>query len=270
MNKYHVFILIFLCLSCQKEVIEPPIEMPGEEQEPIKVIPPDAIEFLDFETQTTHLDSLSLYASGEYSYSLFSSQLNDEEVDLFSSITLREAGYYELRVEALTDTGSLDLYIQFVIIDSERGESEWGLKKFTPKEIEDKPFALSELDFFYPKKYPKDLSLPLIFSANASKDKWEDYYAHLSIDGHSTTIKRGIGSVMLPPDRSASSLPASLYSEIKNLDIIDTEPNYIQLNGSIESNMILEEEGALSYYLGSYHSAFHYITNSERLYREDR
>ena len=233
--------LIFLCLSCQKEPIDPPSEPPTEQ--PVKTIPPEAVEFLEFETQTTHSDSLSLYASDQDKYTSFKSLLNDEEVDLFSSITLREAGYYELKVNALTDTDSIDLYFQFVILDSERGEAEWGLKKFTPKEIEDKPFALSELDFFYPKKFPKDLSLPLIFSTNAPKDKWEDYYAHLSIDGHLTTIKRGIGSFLLPPDRSASNLQAILYGEIKNLDIIDSEPNYIQLDGTIESNTVLEEEG---------------------------
>ena len=206
-------------------------------------IPPEAIEFLDFETQTTHLESLSLFAANKDKYSSFKSWLNDQEVDLFSSITLQEAGYYELKVEAMTAGDTLDVLYQFVILDSERGEAEWGLQKFTPKEIEDKPFALSELDFIYPQTYPKDLSLPVIFNANESKDQWENYYAHLSIDDQPTTIKRGIGSVLLTPDRSASSLQVRLYSDTKELAIIDSEPNYTQLEGLLESNTVLEEAG---------------------------
>ena len=238
MNRRNIIILILLCLSsCQKEPVQPP------EEDPMISIPSEAVEFLDFETRTTHLDSLSLYAADQDKYTTFSSLLNDEEVDLFSSFTLREAGYYELKIDAVTATDSINLFLQFVIIDSERGDSEWGLKKFTPKAIENKPFALVALDFFYPKRYPKDLSLPLVFSANTPKDEWGDYYAHLSVDDHLTTIKRGIGSILLPPDRSVNSLEVNLYNEKKNLDVIDIQPNYTQLDGPIESNTTLEEDG---------------------------
>lgn len=237
MNKISIFILIVLFLSCQKEPTN------GTTEEPEIVIPPDAVEILDFETQITYFDSISVYAADHSKYSQFESLLNGEEVDLFSSITLREAGYYELEVDAASTNGNLDLFFQFVIVDSERGGAEWGIKKFTPSEIKEKAFALSELDFIYPSSYPKDLSLPVIFSANASKDKWEEYYAHLSVDGRATTIKRGIGSILLPPGRSANSFEVRMNNESSNLDIVDSDPEYINLEGSIEHSIILNEDG---------------------------
>lgn len=224
-------------LSCQKEIIEQP------EEEPTITIPAASIDVFDFETKTTHEDSLSLHAVDPDNYTAFISTLNGSEVDLFSSITLREAGYYELNINALTATDSIDLYLQFVIVDSERGEAEWGLRKFTPTAFEDTSFELSTLDFIYPRQYPKDLSIPIIFQSNDSKDNWENYYAHLYIDGHNSTIKRGIGSVLLSPTRSASNLEVILQGQNLGLDITDIEPTYTLLNGTIENDMTLEEGG---------------------------
>ncbi len=236
MKNYFTLLLLLLLVSCQKEeVVNPP-------EEEI-MIPEDAIEFLDFENRSTHVKEVSIFAKDQEKYTSFQSQLNGQEVDLFASITLNEAGYYELAVNATTATSTIDTLYQFVIIDEERGEAEWGIKKFTPSEIEDKSFALSDIDFYYPQRFPKDLNLPIIFNANVSEEERSNYYAHLSIDGNPTTLKRGIGSLNLPVERSANTLSVNLKSEIKNLTIIDTDPEYIVLESTIEGDVELQQNG---------------------------
>ncbi|MEM9544715.1 MAG: right-handed parallel beta-helix repeat-containing protein [Bacteroidota bacterium] len=235
--KNYLLILLVICLfSCEKaEVVTPPEEDMNPPEEEI-MIPEDAIEFLDFETQTTHLSMLSIYAKDKEKYTTFESHLNDQTVDLFASLTIQNAGYYELSVNATTSTNTIDTVYQFVIIDEERGEAEWGIKKFTPSEIDDKSFALSDLNFFYPQRFPKGLNLPILFNANVSEEERSKYYAHLTIDGNTTTLKRGIGSLNVPSDRSVNTLSVKLNNEIKELTIVDTDPEYIVLESTIEED----------------------------------
>lgn len=231
----YALILLLICLfgACKDEQID---LNDGS-------VPFSAIEYLDFETRTTHEESLSLYADDPEQYVDFTSMLNGEPVDLFSSITLRDAGYYELQVVAITDTDTIDHLKQFVLVDAERSEAEWGLRPYIPEEIEDMPLALSDLAFHYPKHYPTDISLPLIFRADTDQENWRNYYAHFDIDERSTTIKHGIGSILLPPDRSSMSIPVDTNSDTRQLSLTDLAPDYTQLGGDVTTDVTLEAEG---------------------------
>ena len=223
------FTLIFVCLGC----VEDPTDggtLKG-------------FDFLEFENRSTHNDSVSIHAKNKEDYTEFNSFLNDERVDLFSSITVDRAGYYELKVDALTSSDTIAVLYQFVIVDAERGGAEWGIKKFTPTAIEEKSFSISDLDFIYPTSFPKDLDLPVIFKSKAPRAICSEFYGTLYLDALETTIKNGIGSITIPVNRTESNIQVEFSGQLVNLPINDVEPTYKMLNGQITSNRILDEGG---------------------------
>ena len=234
MHRIIGLILILICvISCQRNM--PEIEEVD--------IPTDAVDIFDFMSRTTHRGTLSLYAADREQYSLFESKLNGEIVDLFSAVTLADAGYYELDLHARTDQAEIDELYQFVIVDEDRGESEWGMKKFTPTAFQERIFPLSEIQFLYPKRYPTDLALPIIFKANAPEAELSTYYSDLTVDDKPTTIKRGSGSIMLGLNRTQNLIEVNLAGDILGLDMIDTNPSYTALSGVIDSDVMLAEDG---------------------------
>ena len=220
--------LLLICLGCVKDPSDSTLK---------------GTEFLEFENQSTYTDSVSIHAANKEEYSEFNSFLNDQRVDLFSSITIDRAGYYELKVDAVTYTDTIAVLYQFVIVDGERGGAEWGIKKFTPRAIEEKSFSISDFDFIYPSSFPIDLNLPIIFRSKAPRSSWSDFYGTLNVDDLETTIKNGIGSISIPVARTKSNIQVEFNGQVENLSLTDVEPTYEVLNGQITSNRILDEGG---------------------------
>lgn len=161
-----------------------------------------------------------------------------ENTDIYDFI---ESGYYH--IEILTLNNPKKHIIRFVILDNERGEAEWGLKKFTPKEISYDVWDNSELRIIMPKKAPKDMSVPIILICG-NETKRNSYNLPASFQDELFKIKRGIGSINRIISSNSnhkitvadSEYPISIDTfKIKLPELPDT----IQHNTSIDADILI-------------------------------
>lgn len=93
--------------------------------------------------------------------------LNDTLIALDTTITVSTPGYYELDLTKTNDTdlSSESETIQFIVRDTSRGNSEWGLVNWTPYPTLDSApdaFSASQLEIITPTSLPLGFPIPLI------------------------------------------------------------------------------------------------------------
>ena len=116
--------------------------------------------------------------------------INNNEIVFDRGIyELSDAGFYTLKISGRKE-------ISFVLLDPERGEAEWGLKKWVPA-----PTLLStnfdgEINILHPRLYVPGISVPFLMQIN-------NYEMHQMINleatiknGKSVLIKNGIGTAL--------------------------------------------------------------------------
>jgi len=125
--------------------------------------------------------------------------INGVEHSPKESITFSESGFYRIEVfRKSSNTKNPDL-LRIVILDEERGETEWGLNTWTPL-----PNTMGQIDerdvtLIYPTKYPQGVSVPLIVKTEGDMHPASPTL-QATIGSLSFLIKRGIGSVQVAVD----------------------------------------------------------------------
>lgn len=114
--------------------------------------------------------------------------LNGQEIVFdHDKFELNDAGFYEMVID-LTDT------ILFVLIDSERGEAEWGLKKWVPIAPAFNESTNTLFEIIHPNFYIEGAASPVIIKAqNPTENLTENYFGIYSND-KIFYIKNGMGS----------------------------------------------------------------------------
>jgi hypothetical protein len=161
--------------------------------------------------------------------------VNDLVHESPSVLELYSAGYYRLEIYSKDKTKSPEV-IRIVILDQERGQSEWGLPPWSPVgvttgKIEDKVVKL-----IYPERVPEGFSLPVVVLVDG---EITESLVNLNASSGSGAflVKRGVGSTWLTP----SSLPASM-------DVVVDQKNFkvetklfdsptITLSGEIQEDL---------------------------------
>ncbi|MEJ6642653.1 MAG: hypothetical protein QNL33_05305 [Akkermansiaceae bacterium] len=129
--------------------------------------------------------------------------LNDEAIALDSQIEVVTPGYYELAVTKTNNgtTSEESVLIQFIVRDTSRGNSEWGLVNWTPYPTLDsapQSFSGGELEMISPSVLPLGYSIPMIFRLQdaISRDSLR-LNGRVGVADSKIRILRGFGSGFL-------------------------------------------------------------------------
>lgn len=163
--------IIFFVLACKKEDLH-------------------KVELNQLDNKSTYTAPLEISISDHLNagYDIY---LNDSLVSS-PRLYLEEAGFYEL---IACQTNICDTMI-FVVLDPERGEAEWGLKKWTPKAYASTDLGTAEIQCIFPSKYVSGIRMPIIFFTIDEFQIVPIYHeVILNYNQNSFHIKRGIGSI---------------------------------------------------------------------------
>jgi len=111
------------------------------------------------------------------------------------SLDLGKAGYY--RIEIFTSSSSSNPHvIRLVILDPERGETEWGLPPWTPQGVTIETIGEQEIEMIYPRNVPQGFSFPLVTVVGGQLTQ-STVNLECHVGSNSFLIKRGVGSTWL-------------------------------------------------------------------------
>jgi len=202
----------------------------------ITKIPPAQLE--NFKNHTDYYTSVILKLKNTDSRMTYKTTLNDKIIDISESYNVSEAGFYYLKIISYLDTISRRDNYEFVIIDEERGEAEWGLKVWTPRNFHESDIKNEEIKMIYPRAYVKNLNMPFILKVIENNELTEAYYKYTnSVSASLSNIKRGIGSVILLPDNLANSVSFYIKDRTINLPVELEDPDWSSLDELIDSSM---------------------------------
>jgi hypothetical protein len=163
--------------------------------------------------------------------------LNDKIIDIRKTYTVNEEGFYYLEITSKIDTYMRKDNYEFVILDEERGETEWGLKAWTPKNFTESTIFNEKIEVIYPRKYVTGIKMPFILKVIENNEIKSAYYSFSnSVNSVVSNLKRGIGSINLLPDNLTSTVSFYINDRIINAPLELEEPNWQSLNVTIESN----------------------------------
>lgn len=202
----------------------------------ITKIPPAELE--NFENHTDYYTSVLLKLKNPDSRMTYQTTLNDKIIDISEPHTVSEAGFYYLEITSYLDTISRRDNYEFVIIDEERGDAEWGLKVWTPRNFNESDIKNEEIKMIYPRAYVKALNMPFILKVVENDELTPAYFTYTnSVNTVISNIKRGIGSIMLLPDNVTSFV--SFYIKDKTIDLsVELEdPAWNALDAVIDSSI---------------------------------
>ncbi len=173
-----------------------------------------------------------------------SAELNGEAIATDVSVEVDEADYYELWVHRrdlawdIEETGR----IRFIIRDTGRGNSEWGLPPWTPYPSiasAAAEFADAHLRIVAPAEFPLGLEIPIIARVDDRSGKRlgvNGAIAPAEFPDHPLELLRGVGSVFLPAATEPNAL--SWTAHIQSLQVsrtiaIEASTDWQEVSGDI-------------------------------------
>ncbi len=178
-------LLVLLVISCK----HPPADPDPEE------IPESDITLDELEDKTDYPETMVVdcrYFNGVRVESLI---VNGTETSDPVTIDLSSAGYY--RIEIITDSASDPHVIRLVIMDPERGDTEWGLPPWTPRGVQFEALGTQEVRLIYPRRVPEGAACPLIVVVEGELTH-SPVNLEAAVGPSGFRIKRGTGSVWIP------------------------------------------------------------------------
>jgi hypothetical protein len=150
-------------------------------------------------------DKVSFTVRSESGYD-YTVELDGNPIETDVSVEVDDPEYYELYVyrrERSSGAEQSEL-VRFIVRASERGNSEWGLPRWSPLPPVDSAvaeFAGDKLKIIAPAEYPIGLEIPIIARIRDDSGKRLGINGVISADGfqdHPLQLLRGAGSVFLP------------------------------------------------------------------------
>lgn len=195
-------------------------------------------ELENFDNHTDFNNSVTLKLKHADSRITYETTLNNEIIDISKPYTVHEAGFYYLEIISNLDTLSRKDNYEFVILNEERGEAEWGLKTWTPRSFIESYFKDEEIRLIYPKAYVKNLNMPFILKVMENNELTPVYFKYTnSVDNSVSNIKRGIGSIMLLPDQATNSVDFYIKDRIIDIPVELEDPVWSSLDAVIDSSV---------------------------------
>jgi len=149
-------------------------------------------------------------------------------------LELEGAGFYRIEIfQGRIGQAPTDL-IRIVILDPERGNPEWGLPPWTPREPVYGAIGDLEPDLVYTRAAPAGAAVPLVILMGEQLTS-SDLYLNAALGSTSFRIKRGVGSVQVQAENHNSML--QIDSRDFELDISIIQTPSLQLSGVLEADL---------------------------------
>lgn len=171
--------------------------------------------------------------------------LNGQSVSTGEWVTVDLPDYYELKVLREPSGGGAaeELTVQFIVRDPARGNSEWGLRPWTPGPVIDgaaEEFVGAQLRLLAPAAWPADLDLPMVAWVETESGGPVRANGRLAADGFAPLqIRRGVGSVISPGSTEAGTrtwAPLLHDLTISRTIEIESETTWIPVGGVLASS----------------------------------
>jgi hypothetical protein len=153
--------------------------------------------------------TFTIVTEGGYSYSAF---LNTNAIPVGSPVTVNDADYYELRVTraAMATSAITNQLVRFIVADSSREDSEWGLPPQVPWPTipsSSAEFSAAQLRLLAPQRFPTGYEIPIVAWVEDSGGHAVRANGFVSAAGHpSFQVRRGVGSGFLGATNPAGTL----------------------------------------------------------------
>lgn len=148
-------------------------------------------------------------------------------------IQLLMAGYYRLEISQERAGQSSPEVIRIVILDPERGDTEWGLPPWTPVEPEYGDPGDQVPKLIHAPAAPTGIAIPLVVVLGGELTVSETYL-NANLGSLSFRIKRGVGSVQIPAYHNELSLELGQRSFPLNINNMDSSP--LSLSGVLPAD----------------------------------
>ncbi|MEN6309858.1 MAG: hypothetical protein ABFD91_19090 [Anaerohalosphaeraceae bacterium] len=152
-----------------------------------------------------YADSVTFTISAEAGFD-YTALLNGVAVSVGTPVTVNQPDYYELNVtkRSQSDGTEENSLIQYIVRNSQRADTEWGLPTWTPYPMIDSSsaeFTDGTLTIITPAAYPTGLEIPIIARVNNSERKRMGVNGEViaaGFEAYPLTLFRGVGSAFLP------------------------------------------------------------------------
>ena len=137
-----------------------------------------------------------------------------------NAIQLNSAGYYRIEIFQEESRRTGPALVRVVILDPERGETEWGLPPWIPENPENGSLGNQSVTLLHAPAAPLDLAIPMVVVLEGELTL-SDSYLDAAIASVGFRIKRGVGSVQIPPlgsDYDVTIGQANFQLHIQNMD----------------------------------------------------
>jgi len=160
-------------------------------------------------------------------------------------LIVNDPGYHELLIESCIDTAYMSEILQFVILNKERGTTEWGLPPWVPPSFTPDSVTLpvtTSLTIVYPHSYPENLSFPcIILLDNENEKSFFNKYCSMPAPLSQVPVKRGFGSVVSNVYPAGPLLSFSVDSLTVNSDFtIETDVVWTIKEGILTGDQVWE------------------------------
>ncbi len=203
-------------------------------------------ELENFNNHTDYYTSVLLRLKNPDERITYKATLNDEIINITETFNVNEEGFYYLEITSKIDTHMRRDNYEFVILDEERGETEWGLKAWTPQSFTESTIGNEEIEIIYPEKYVTGIDMPFILKV-VENNKLKSTYHKVSNSVNSSVLnlKRGIGSINLLAEYSTNTVSFYFNGRTLNVPVELEEPDWQFLNETIESNTQINSDSRI-------------------------
>jgi hypothetical protein len=204
------------------------------------------VKLENFNNHTNYYSAVLLKLENPGDKIIYEASLNNNNIDITSDYHVTEEGFYYLEITSRLDTHMRKDNFEFVILDEERGEPEWGLKTWTPGNFIESTIENEEIEIIYPPKYVKGLDMPFILKVIENNKIKPDYYiAGNSVNSNVFNLKRGIGSINLLPDNATNTISFNITNRNINLPVELEEPAWISLGAILDSTIQINNDSRI-------------------------
>jgi hypothetical protein len=155
-------------------------------------------------------------------------QSPDKLIHLFS------AGFYRIEIYLKESGRRVPAVIRIVILDPQRGETEWGLPPWTPADPENGTLGAQTVRLLHAPVAPANSAIPLVVILEEELGRSETYLdASIGMTGF--RIKRGVGSVQIPPNNSLPVL--QIDQQDFQLDVEEAQDPPQNLSGELSGDL---------------------------------
>jgi hypothetical protein len=157
--------------------------------------------------------------------------VNGSEVPNLDLLELKTAGYYHFEIYLKRSNPYTPEVIRLVILDPERGNTEWGLPPWTPLEPEAGEIGDQTVKLIYTAAAPQGVAVPLIVLLGEELTH-SDSNLDAEFGSLKFRIKRGVGSLQIPGSNSETAMKIDQGNFVVNISRIEIPP--LLLSGELE------------------------------------